>query len=63
MPPNHPWMSPAEVAKVLGVEVSTVTRWIRAGRLAAITLPSGKHKVSAEAVEAILKTPTVEAAS
>lgn len=42
-----------EVAELCRVDVSTVLRWIRSGRLPAIRLPSGRIRIPAQEVERI----------
>lgn len=41
-PKNEPVLKPCQVAKLLGVSESTVSRWVRQGLLVAIWLPSGR---------------------
>ena len=45
--------TPAEVARMTGVEVPTVYRWIHAGKLKATKL--GQGKMTREALEAALE--------
>ena len=47
-------LTPAEVATVFGVSPRTVNRWIEAGRLVAVVLPSGRARVKRSDVEALL---------
>jgi len=55
MPPTtDSWLTAADVARKLGVEVSTVTRWVRTGKLEAITLPSGRHRIHPDEVDRII---------
>lgn len=54
MPTTDAWLTPADVARMLEVEVSTVTRWVRAGKIEAITLPSGRHRIPAAEVDRIM---------
>ncbi len=46
-----------EVAELLQVDLSTVTRWIRYGRLPAIRTPGGQYRVRREDVERLLGRP------
>lgn len=46
-----------EVATLLRVDVSTVTRWVTDGVLAAIRLPGGGIRIPRSAVDAILHPP------
>jgi excisionase family DNA binding protein len=39
---DDPLLKPAEVARLLGVSESTVSRWVRQGLLVAVWLPSGR---------------------
>ena len=43
-----------EVAEELRVHVATITRWVRDGKLVAITLPGGRHRFRRADVEALL---------
>lgn len=49
------WLTSSEVAKLLRVSKSTVTRYVRLGQLPAMRLPSGYLRISREAVEKMLK--------
>ena len=49
-----------EAAGALRVHPRTVTRWIEAGRLKAITLPNGRYRLTRDVVDAVL-TPTENA--
>jgi excisionase family DNA binding protein len=52
---THPdLLTTGEVAKILHVGPDTVTRWANAGRLAAVILPSGRHRFRRADVDAIL---------
>jgi excisionase family DNA binding protein len=44
------WMSPSQAAGALGCSASTITRWVKEGRLAGEASPLGTL-VSTEAVE------------
>lgn len=57
MAPNPDLMTTGEVAKLLHVSPSTVTRWVKDGDLSAIKLPSGRLKFRREVVEALLDQP------
>ena len=56
-------LRPAEVATILSVYVDTVHAWIRAGKHAAVVLPSGQKRVSVAEVERILGGRLDEAAA
>ena len=42
-----------EVAEELGVSPKTIGQWIRSKKLEAIELPSGRHRVNREVLEAM----------
>lgn len=46
-----PLLSQAEVARLLGVSESTVSRWVRDGLLVVVYLPSGRAKIRASDVQ------------
>lgn len=53
-------VTPGEVARMSRVHPKTVTRWTRAGKLAAIRTPGGHRRYSREQVDALMrgvKTP------
>ena len=43
-----------EVAEVLRVHIGTVTKWVRQGRLVAVTLPGGTYRFHRADIERIL---------
>ncbi len=45
----------AEVARRLGVNVTTIDRWIRKGTIKAITLPSGHYRITDGELQRMLK--------
>lgn len=47
----------ARAAVQLGVGPSTVTRWIRTGKLAARRYPSGRYRIPVEDIEHLLEFP------
>ncbi len=47
-------MTPDEVADLFRVDIQTVTRWARSGRIASVALPSGHRRYRRSVVEAIL---------
>jgi excisionase family DNA binding protein len=49
-----PFLTLPEAAERLGVSETSIRRWVKAGRLKAIHLPSGRRRVRAAEVEAIL---------
>lgn len=52
---NSELLSPGEVAKMAGVDPTTVTRWAEAGLLpVAFTLPSGHRRYRRSDVDAFL---------
>jgi excisionase family DNA binding protein len=51
---EQPYLSLPEAAAALDVSQSSVRRWVKAGRLKAIKLPSGRRRIRREDVEAIL---------
>lgn len=49
------YISTSEVARVFGVDRSTVSRWVTSGTLRpAITTPGGHHKFTRDAVNALV---------
>jgi excisionase family DNA binding protein len=58
---DPPFLTLPEAAAKLGVGESTVRRWVKAGRLKAIHLPSGRRRVRAAEVEAILASDELAA--
>jgi excisionase family DNA binding protein len=52
---KHPVMTTAEVAVALGVDVRTVARWARSGKLQCIQLPSGHRRYRREDIEQMLE--------
>lgn len=53
---------PAEVARLFRVDVKTVTRWAKAGKLTTIRTLGGHRRYRADEVDALLK-PETEAPS
>jgi excisionase family DNA binding protein len=53
MTQQEPLLTAAEIAKELRVHVATVSRWARAGRLPAITLPGGQRRYRRKDVDAL----------
>lgn len=53
---EQPYLSLPEAAAALDVSQSSVRRWVKAGRLKAIKLPSGRRRIRREDVEAILSS-------
>lgn len=58
---EKPFLSIPEAAALLDVSVNSVRRWVKAGRLRANPLPSGRMRIWREDVEAILTTETTSA--
>ena len=54
MPDGTDLLTPPEVARKLRVDSSTVLRWIKAGTVASVEMPSGRKKVPASEVDRIL---------
>jgi excisionase family DNA binding protein len=53
------YLTPREIAKLLRVDYTTVTRWIRTGALEAETIREGRrnrHRIKKETIE-LLETP------
>jgi excisionase family DNA binding protein len=48
------WLTPKEVALLLGVDAETVRRYIRLGQLRANRLPSGHYRIRREDAEKLL---------
>ena len=57
MTPDAPLLTTTEVAEACNVEPETVRRWVREGRIAAITLPGGLKRFRREDIARLL-TPT-----
>lgn len=53
--PTPELLSPAEVARIFGVHVTTVVRWARRRQLAHIVTPSGHRRFYRADVDAFLK--------
>jgi excisionase family DNA binding protein len=50
------WITPGEVAEQLGVDVATVKRWLREGKLPeAQRLPGGAYRLPADTARRLLK--------
>ena len=62
MASNRTLLSIPEASERLGVSPATGRRWVKAGKLPAISLPGGRAKVRAADVEAILRGEPVGAA-
>ena len=54
-------LTTGDVAQLLSVDVATVRRWVAAGKLAAVTLPSGRLRFRPETVEELLEPTEVPA--
>lgn len=57
MAPNPDLMTTGEVANLLDVSPSTVTRWVKNGVLSAVVMPSGRNKFRRADIEALLDRP------
>lgn len=56
-------LSPGEVAKLFRVNVKTVTRWAKHGKITFIKTPGGHHRFRESHVRALLRgevTPTTD---
>jgi len=53
LPADQRSLGTYQVARLLGIEQSTVRRWVRAGKVAAVRLP-GKLAISRASLEAFL---------
>ncbi len=51
---HRDFLTPAEVAEMLGVKVETVNAWVREGKLKAGKLPNGRNRFLRADIEAIL---------
>jgi len=51
---SQEWMTPSEVARMLGVDPETIRRYIRLGQLAANRLPSGHYRIRRVDAEKLL---------
>lgn len=47
-------MTPSEVAKAFGVDVKTVTRWARAGKISSLRTLGGHRRFRASEISALL---------
>lgn len=56
MASDQTYLTISKAADLLEVSAGTVRRWVREGRLPAITHPSGRRRIRPEDVEAILAT-------
>lgn len=57
MAPNPDLITTGEVATILHVTPSTVTRWAKEGKLPSVLLPSGRRKFRRNDVDALLAQP------
>jgi excisionase family DNA binding protein len=53
-PELEPLMTPAEVADLFRVDVATVGRWAREGRLTPVPTPGGRPRFNAAKVRAMV---------
>ena len=51
-------LTTGEAALALHVTDETIRRWITAGRIPAITLPSGQFRIRRDYIDGILSTPS-----
>lgn len=52
---KEPLYTPGEVAALLRVDPKTVTRWVKAGKVAAIRTPGGHVRIRESDVETLLE--------
>lgn len=57
MADDTPMLTTEQVARRLNVNAETIRRWAAAGKLAAVTLPSGRLRFRPEVVEELIDTP------
>lgn len=55
MTPREPLLTAAEVAAEVRMDPETIRRWVREGKLTAITLPGGHKRFRREDIEAVLR--------
>ncbi len=48
---SEEWLRPGEAAKLLGVSLTTISRYVDQGLLEAQRLPSGQRRISRRSVE------------
>ncbi len=53
-------LTTSEVAEALRVDSATVRRWIAAGTLPAVRLPSGQSRITREVLDDLLRRGAVE---
>ena len=61
MAPDVTLLSIPQASERFRVSASTVRRWVKAGRLQAVVMPSGRAKIRKADVEAILAGDQAEA--
>ena len=59
---NEEWVSAKQVARMLGIDPSTVYRWCRSGKVPACQTPGGQYRIKKEDADQILKPVVPEAA-
>ncbi len=58
---DPPFLSLPQAAARLGVSETSIRRWVKAGRLKTILLPSGRRRVRTTEVDAILTSDDLSA--
>jgi len=59
---SETFLTPAEAGERLGISGRTIRRWVEAGHISGVILPSGMYRVPESAVESI-EADHAEAAS
>lgn len=54
---NEEMLTTGDVARRLGVTINTVKRWAREGRIEAVLLPSGHHRIPRAELERLRRRP------
>lgn len=55
---DEPMLTTEQVARRLNVNAETIRRWVKAERLPAVTLPSGRLRFRPEVVDALIANHT-----
>jgi excisionase family DNA binding protein len=57
---NNELLTPAQAAHMLGVTTTTLTRWVHAGQIPAVTIPSGVHRYRRTDIERLTEPEFVD---